>query len=192
MHKRLLRAIAVTAVATTAPAALAGGGKEKAAPPVELPAVHANASQTIRFRTPADWKVESQPGNPEITEARGGQLLLRILRRDSEWGIDALHVECMLSRLAGPMETSPEVDYEYDFVGGPLGERQVLDSAFVVRYDQPVLGVREWRQRNLTVVGGGESLCVIGYAPAADWKKSKQTRRLLEAVLANVEMRPWR
>ena len=53
-------------------------------------------------------------------------------------------------------------------------------------------GVRDWRQRNLTVVGGGESLCVIGYAPAADWKKSKETRRLLEAVLASVEMQPWR
>ena len=48
-----------------------------------------------------------------------------------------------------------------------------LDSAFVVRYDAPVEGSAAWRQRNLTIVGGGESLCVIGYAPLPAWKKSK-------------------
>ena len=37
-------------------------------------------------------------------------------------GLDSLHVECMLVRLAGAMDTFPQVDYEYDFVGGELGE----------------------------------------------------------------------
>ena len=46
----------------------------------------------------------------------------------------------MLVRLAGPMDTFPQVDYEYDFVGGEVGERRALDSAFVVHYDEPVEG----------------------------------------------------
>jgi hypothetical protein len=190
LRHRVLSAIAV-AVLSLAPAAAPAGAGKKPEPPLDLPAVHANLSQTVRLRTPADWKVTSRPGDPEVTEARGGPLLVRILRRGSEWGIDSLHVDCMQVRLAGAMETRPEVEYEYDFVGGPLGERQVLDSAFVVHYDTPVEGERDWRQRNLTVVGGGESSCVIGYAPAAAWKKSKDLKRLLDSVVASVEMRPW-
>jgi hypothetical protein len=97
----------------------------------------------------------------------------------------------MLVRLAGPMEAAPQVDYEYDFVGGEVGERRALDSAFRVRYDAPVAGHRVWRQRNVTLVGGGESVCVIGYAPATVWKKSKTARNLLNAVLEGVELAPW-
>jgi hypothetical protein len=33
---------------------------------------------------------------------------------------------------------------------------------------------------------------VIGYAPLPAWKKSKELKRLLEAVLASVEFKPWR
>ena len=90
---------------------------------------------------------------------------MRVLRREGELGLDSLHVECMLVRLAGAMDTFPQVDYEYDFVGGEVGERRALDSAFVVHYDEPVEGYRDWRQRNLTVVGEGESVCVVAYAP---------------------------
>jgi hypothetical protein len=172
------------------PATLAAG--EKAVVP-ELPVAHRNASGTIRFRTPAGWTLAHTAGFLEQTEARGDGLIVRILRHDGELGLDSLHSQCMDVRLAVPMETRPDVDYEYDFVGGAApGDRRGLDSAFVVHYDEAIGGSRDWRQRNLTVVGKGESLCVIGYAPAGAWKKSKQTRGLLKAVLDSVEWQPWR
>lgn len=157
----------------------------------ELTAVHVNASRTVRLHTPAGWRVESRPGQPEVLEARGDGLIVRILRREGELGLDSLHVECMLVRLAGAMDTSPQVDYEYDFVGGQVGDRRGLDSAFLVRYDTPIDGHTGWRQRNVTLVGGGESVCVIGYVPAAVYKKSKPARNLLKAVLEKVELAPW-
>jgi hypothetical protein len=130
--------------------------------------------------------VEAGTGEPELTEARGDGLIVRILRREGELGLDSLHVECMLVRLAGAMDTFPQVDYEYDFVGGAVGERRSLDSAFVVHYDQPVGGHRDWRQRNLTVVGKGESVCVVVYAPQTVWKKSKPARKLLTTVVESI------
>jgi hypothetical protein len=162
-----------------------GAGK-KDAPAPELPSEHANASKTLTFRTPAGWVVEAGSGMPELTEARGDGLILRILRREGELGLDSLHVECMLVRLAPPMDTFPQVDYEYDFVGGAVAERKALDSAFVVHYDQPIDGHRDWRQRNLTVIGGGESVCIVAYAPLPVWKKSKSARNLLTAVVESV------
>lgn len=171
-------------------AVLATAG-DKASPSPTLPAVHTNAAQTVRMHTPADWSVSSRPGDPELTEARGSGLLVRILRREGELGLDGLHADCMLLRLAPETQVRPGIEYEYDFVTGAAGERRAADSAFVVHYDDPIDGSRDWRQRNLTIVGGGESLCVIGYAPLAAWKR-KQTRQLLEAVLASVEFRPWR
>jgi hypothetical protein len=89
------------------------------------------------------------------------------------------------------MDTFPQVDYEYDFVGGEVGGRKALDSAFVVHYDAAVEGHRDWRQRNLTVVGGGESVCVIAYAPLPVWKKSKPARNLLTSVVASIEFQEW-
>jgi hypothetical protein len=171
-------------------AALAPAGARQAPP--ALAAAHANGSDTVRFRTPPDWQVATRPGQPELTEARGEGLIVRILYRDGELGLDSLHVECMLVRLAGEMEARPQVDYEYDFVGGALGDRRVLDSAFVVHYDAAIGGSHDWRQRNLTVVGGGESVCVIGYSPLPAWKRSRPIRDLLNAVLGSVEFRPWR
>ncbi len=160
-------------------------------PPPPLPAVHTNGSQTIRLHTPADWIVRDAPGQPEITEARGSGLIVRIVRREGELSLDGLHVDCMLVRLAPETQTHPGVEYEFDFLTGTVGDRRSAESAFVVHYDEPIEGSRDWRQRNLTVVGGGESLCVIGYAPVLAWKR-KETRRLLDAVLASVEFKPWR
>jgi hypothetical protein len=164
----------------------AGAGKKEASAGPPLPVEHKNAAGTLTFHTPSSWVVEARGGLPELTEARGNGLIVRIVRREGEQGLDSLHVECMLVRLAGPMEAAPQVDYEYDFVGGEASGRRVLDSAFVVHYDEPIEGQRDWRQRNLTVVGNGESLCLIGYSPLATWKKSKPTRALLDAVLASV------
>jgi hypothetical protein len=167
------------------PASL-GAGNKKDAPPPDLPSEHTNASKTLTFRTPAGWEVQAGSGQPETTEARGDGLILRIVRHEGELGLDGMHVECMLVRLAPPMDTFPQVDYEYDFVGGAIGDRRALDSAFVVHYDEPIDGHRDWRQRNLTVVGGGESVCIVAYAPLAVWKKSKPARNLLTAVVESV------
>jgi hypothetical protein len=35
-------------------------------------------------------------------------------------------------------------------------------------------------------VGLGESICLISYAPMPVWKKSKEARALLDAVLSSV------
>jgi hypothetical protein len=164
----------------------AGAGKKDVPVPPPLVSEHTNASKTLTFRTPAGWLVEAGSGQPELTEARGDGLLVRILRREGELGLDSLHAECMLVRLAGAMDTSPQVDYEFDFVGGVVGERRALDSAFVVHYDAPIEGHRDWRQRNLTVVGEGESVCVVAYAPLPVWKKSKPARNLLTSIVESI------
>jgi hypothetical protein len=161
----------------------AGGGEDVQS---SLVAEHSNAAGTLTLTTPADWVVESDPGQPEVTEARGGSLIVRILRREGELGLDSYHVQCMAERLSDPMKVDPHVDYEYDFLEGHLGERRILDSAFVVRYDEAIEGYTEWRQRSVTVVGGGESLCVLGMAPRPVWKKSKEDRALLKAVMASI------
>jgi hypothetical protein len=167
------------------PAPLSAGKKDVPIPP-PLTSEHSNASRTLTFRTPEGWVVEAGTGQPELTEARGDGLLVRILRREGELGLDSLHAECMLVRLAGAMDTSPQVDYEFDFVGGVVGERRALDSAFVVHYDAPIEGHRDWRQRNLTVVGEGESVCVVTYAPLPVWKKSKPARNLLTSIVESI------
>ena len=168
------------------PASVGAGKKKEPPAPVSLPSEHWNASRTVGFRTPAEWTVRSDPGPPEVIETRGDGLIVRVLRREGELGLDSLHAECMLVRLAGAMDTFPQVDYEYDFVGGEVGDRRALDSAFVVHYDEPVEGHRDWRQRNLTVVGEGESVCVVAYVPLPVWKKSKQARNLLTSVVESI------
>jgi hypothetical protein len=153
---------------------------------------HRNATESFRFRTPASWIVETLKEAPELLEARGDGVLVRFRHRSQEAGYDSLHADCMLERLTAAMDMEPEVRYEYDFVSWEEGSHRALDSAFAVRYDRPVLGHKEWRQRNLTVVGDGQSLCVITYCPATLWKKSAETRSLLAAVVKSVEFGPWR
>lgn len=175
--------VTFTALVLLAASGGAGGGQ----PADELlVAEHENAAGTLVIRTPEDWVFETRRGVPEVSEARGGGLIFRIVRREGELGLDSWHVQCMLERLAGPMVTQPQVDYEYDFHQGWIGDRQAMDSAFVVHYDEEVEGHRDWRQRNVTVIGGGESLCLIGMAPRRVWKKSKEARALLEAVMSSV------
>jgi hypothetical protein len=180
-----MKALATSLVCLLLVPAFAGAGK-KDPPAPTLTQEHSNPAKTFFFRTPAGWTVSAREGQPEITEARGDGLVLRFVRREGELGLDSLHVECMLVRLAGLMDASPRVDYEYDFVGRSLGERRALDSAFKVRYDAPIDGHQEWRQWNLTVVGEGESLCVIAHAPWKVWKKSKATRNLLASIVGSL------
>lgn len=159
----------------------AGG---KAAPPPDLTDEHRHPGGHITFRTPADWKVTDGPDGR--VDAWGPEVGLRIVERLGEQGLDSFHVDCMMERLAGPMDTEPQVKYEYDFVGGMVGDQRALDSAFAVAYDQEIRGHRAWRQRNITLVGLGRSLCVVGYAPVRGWKKKGPNAVLLDAVLASV------
>jgi hypothetical protein len=149
---------------------------------------HKSASGTLTLRTPSGWTAETNSGQPERIEARGQGLIVRVLRMEGEVGLDSLHVQCMMERLAPPMEARPEIDYEYDFHEGSVGERRALDSAFVVHYDEPVEGHKDWRQRIVTLVGLGDSVCVIGMSPRSLWKKSKESRTLLDAVMTGVRL----
>lgn len=160
------------------------GKKSPERPP--LPREHTHPSGAFTFRTPEGWAVTTPPSSPETLEAWGGDLGVRFVYRPGESGYDSLHVACMLERLADPMAMEPRVDYEYDFVGSLVGNRRALDSAFAVLYDRPIRGHRAWRQRNVTIVGAGQSLCVVSYAPMAVWKKSPEARALMNAVLGSV------
>jgi len=183
-----LSATALLAVSLSPGAAWAG--KKPRPDPPSLPQEHRHPSGAFSFRTPEGWRVAPSAANPEILETGGGDLKVRFLYRPGEGGLDTVHVDCMLERLAGPMATEPQVKYEYDFRGGVLfGDRGALDSAFIVRYDAPIQGQRDWRQRNLTIVGAGHTLCIMTYAPAMLWKKSQETRALLDAVVGSITFR---
>jgi len=164
-------------------------GKKPPESPPSLSVEHQHPSGAFTFRTPEGWTVQAPEGSPEALDTWGGDLGIRFVYRPGEAGFDALHATCMLERLAGPMDIEPQVSYEYDFVSGNAGNRRMLDSAFVVRYDKPRHNHREWRQRNLTVVGEGQSLCLITYVPREMWKSSAPARALVEAVLGSVTFR---
>jgi hypothetical protein len=184
----LVRARTLAILVALLPAGTAAGGK-KPDPAPPLPREHVHPSGAFTFRTPEAWRVEASTTNPDAIEVGGDGLLVRFLYYKGDRGYDSLHVVCMLERLAGEMEQEPQVKYEYDFVGGVAGDRRALDSAFVVTYLQPIAGYTEWRQRNVTLVGPGQSLCAISYAPAPLWKKSSSIRALLDAVLGSVVFR---
>jgi hypothetical protein len=161
---------------------------EKAEAPALTKEYH-DPTGAFSFRTPEVWRVGPLADRPDVLEAAGGGLRVRFVHRKGEVAYDALHAHCMLERLAGLMDASPDVRYEYDFVSWTVGERRALDSAFTVRYDAPIDGQHVWRQRNVTVVGGGQSLCVIAHAPAPLWKKSRAARQTLDAVVSSVQLK---
>jgi hypothetical protein len=183
---RLTRALAVLLMAVPLPAA--AGKKKQPAPPPALVGEHQHPSGAFRFRTPEGWSVGPLSGRPEAIEAWEGSIRIRFVYQPGEAGLDSLHVNCMLERLSGPMDMQPGVKYEYDFLGGPVGQARALDSAFTVNYDAPIQGSQSWRQRTLTVIGGGHSLCLNSFVPAAVWKRSPEARAATEAVLASVTL----
>jgi hypothetical protein len=185
----LLKLSATALLAVSLIPGTAWAGKKSPPSPPPLPLEHKHPSGAFSFRTPEGWKVVTSPVNPDMLQTGEGDLLVRFLYRGGEGGLDTTHVDCMLERLAGPMVTEPQVKYEYDFRGGIIGDRGALDSAFVVRYDTPIQGQRDWRQRNLTIVGAGQTLCVMTYAPALVWKKSQEARALLDAVVGSITFR---
>jgi hypothetical protein len=119
----------------------------------------------------------------------GDGIVVRFLFQRGEAGYDALHGHCMTQRLPEAPQTDPWIDFEYDFLSGGVEKRRFLDSAFHVRYDAAIQGHHTWRQRNMTVVGEGQSLCIIVYVPSPVWKKSKATRALADAVVRSVAFR---
>lgn len=184
MKGRLAALIALSSL--TVPA---WAGKKAPPPPPSLVAEHMHPTGAFTFRTPDGWTVGPLPGRSDVVEAWGGPIGVRFVYQPGETGLDSLHVACMLERLAPPMDAQPQVKYEYDFVGGPVGQARALDSAFTVRYDREVHGHGVWRQRTLTVVGGGHSLCLASYVPADVWKRSPEARAAADAVLASVTLR---
>lgn len=171
-------------------ALVAGSSFEAAArePAPPLPLEHRHPSGAFTFRTPEGWEVTrgKRPGSLEVRAAgaaAGARIVFLYEARDL--GYDSLHVSCMEARLAGPMETE-RVTYEYDFLSADLGRRRLLDSALHVRYDAEVEGARDWRQRNVTLAGPQEALCVIAHVPLRLWKKSAQARAALDAVVQSL------
>jgi hypothetical protein len=137
------------------------------------------------FFLPKHWTSAPSSDDPDALDAKGDGVTVRFVYRRGEVGYDALHALCMTHRLQKGAD--PMTHYEYDYVGGLYGALRTLDSAFVVEYDTPISGQRKWRQRNLTIVGNGHSLCVITNAPTSIWKKSQKVRSLLDAVLGTVK-----
>jgi hypothetical protein len=170
------------------PFALLVLGAAQATAPL-LNEAHEAFDGALTFKTPAGWVMGKVAGEPNVVEASSGPLRVRFVYTPTENGFDSLHVTCMLERLAGAMDSDPQVSYEYDFLSGEINGYKILDSAFVVAYDAPVQGERVWRQRNLTIVGSGKSLCAISYAPLGVYKKSKTVRDTLEQVLKSVALR---
>jgi hypothetical protein len=185
--RRIALPVVLAALAAAVAAVPSLAARRPPDPPL-LEAEHEAPSRAFTFWTPAGWVVASRAGLPETVNAAGSGVRVRFVYRHGEHGYDSLHGACMLERLDPPSETSPVIKYEYDYVDGAIGFHRALDSAFVVRYDSAVDGHKEWRQRNVTVVGGGHSLCAVSYAPSALWKK-KETRAVLDAVLASLRFR---
>jgi hypothetical protein len=180
------REVAASTLAIFLSPALGAAGSKTPPPPV-LTDEHRNPSGHISFQTPPDWNVTVKDSSR--IDAWGPDVGLRLVERVGEQGLDSFHADCMMERLAPPMETEPQVAYEYDFIGGEVNGHRALDSAFAVAYDKEIRGHRQWRQRNVSLVGGGRSLCVVVYAPAAHWKKSRASRALVDAVLASVTLK---
>jgi hypothetical protein len=150
---------------------------------------HAHPSGAFTFQVPTNWTVGPVADDPDALEAAGDDLVVRFIYRSGEVGYDGLHATCMMQRLWGHMDADPDVRYEYDYVGGGYGPMRALDSAFVVSYETPFNGHRKWRQRNLTIVGAGHSLCLVENAPVSIWKKSGKARSIFEAIPANVKFK---
>ena len=158
---------------------------EKAPAVPELTLEHKHPSGSFSFRTPEGWKV--QPTVNEGLEAWGGELGVRFRFKLGEDGLDALHADCIDDGLAPLAQADPGRRFDYEFVGGIFADRRVLDTAHSMRYDTAVHGTRDWHQRTLTLVGGGQSMCIIAYAPQAAWKAKKSAAKAtLNAVMSSV------
>jgi hypothetical protein len=156
------------------------------APAPSLTREHTHPSGAFSFMTPDAWTEQQVPTDRTAWQFAGDGMVVRFLFQNREAGFDAMHGHCMTQRLSESPQTDPWIEFDYDFLSGGTEDRRFLDSAFRVRYDEPIQGQREWRQRNVTLVGSGQSLCIIQYMPQQVWKKSKASRALAEAVVRSV------
>ncbi|HET7293017.1 MAG TPA: hypothetical protein VFM88_11365 [Vicinamibacteria bacterium] len=156
--------------------------------PPQLTLRHTHPSGVFSFMTPPGWTLRAVEGRTDLYEAAGDGQIVRFVYTTGDVGYDSLHVTCMLERLLPEQDASPHLRYEYDFLSAVAGDYRILDSAFEITYDAPIAGQHEWRQRNVTLVGKGHSLCVILHAPLKTWRKSKAARALQEAVLRSVTL----
>lgn len=157
-----------------------------ASPAPVLAQEHRHPSGAFTFRVPDGWTVRGGE-RPGTVEASSGELLVRFVWQKADLGVDIAHTTCMLERPVPGQPSEAQTSYEYDFLSGTVGDRQVLDSAFKIQYDAPIRGHKEWRQRNLTVIGQGETLCVVSFAPKSEAKKS---RPLMDAIATSVIFPP--
>jgi len=162
--------------------ALSGVAAERIAPTVE----HAHPSGLFSFRTPAGWSVESITTRKDLLQASGDEGIVWFVVHPGNNGYDSQHVNCMSERLVGKASQSTVLNYEYDFREGAAASRRTLDSAFLVAHTTTVRGQAVWRQRNVTLVGDRETVCVVVFCPAGTWKASKPTRRTLDAVVSSI------
>jgi hypothetical protein len=149
----------------------------------ELP----HPSGAFTYRLPQGWSIAPSLNEPDGMDATGDGIGVRLVYHRGEIGYDGLHGICLMQRFPGHGEAEPQ--YEYDYVEGVDGPRRILDSAFVLDYEAPVQGYKKWRQRNLTLVGGGHSLCLITFAPVSVWKKSDKARAAAQALITSVKFR---
>jgi hypothetical protein len=144
------------------------------------------ATGRFTFRAPRGWLVAQVPGRKRVTQVLGSGTVVRFVHFRSEIGPDSLQASCASERLTGPMGFEPMGTTHYAYAPATVGGHAALDSAVEVTYDAKIEGHRRWRQRTVSVVGVGESLCIIVHCPARVWKKSKTIRQQLDAIVASV------
>ena len=180
-HPSLRRGSAAVSLAIFLSPAL-GWSRWKSLPPPELPRT---AQQSLRTRLVPDAVGLERHGEGRVARRRvGGDLGLRLVDRQGEQGLDSFHVDCMMERLAGPMETEPQVSLRVR-LHRRRGQRHTASSIprFVVtlRRRRPRAPAVAPAQR---VAGGQRALAVRRGLRASDqWKKSAASRALLNAVL---------
>jgi len=151
----------------------------------ELTLEHQHPSGSFSFRTPEGWKV--QPITNDGLEAWGGALGVRFRFELGEQGIDSWHANCIDDGLAPLPQADPGRKFDYEYVGGLFIDRRMLDTAHNTRYDAAVHGHRDWHQRTLTLVGAGQTMCIIAYAPQGAWRSRKSgAKATLDAVVGSV------
>jgi hypothetical protein len=147
-------------------------------------------SGAFSFRTPASWTVDALPVRKDVFQVSGPEGIIWFSYRRGDFGYDSLHAMCMTERLAGKEAASPALAFEYDSRESALAGRAALDSAFLVSLPTAIRDQNIWRVRAVTLVGGGESVCVVAFVPATTWKASKQVRRVVDGVVASITFRP--
>ena len=135
------------------------------------------------YRVPEGWTSGPLPGRPDVIQVASATALVRFVVQKGELGLDVAHVLCMDERLADPMATSAGTEYEDDFLTNVVAGRHTAFSSLVVAYDAPIMGYRVWWQRNRTIVGGGETICVMGTMPDKLRRKRKRLRHELESIM---------